>query len=108
MIENVPVPPARKFFRNVYWFYRFDCCWPYALSFFLVLVIYWLDFFFARTPYRLASLTAYLIILAYYLYNLRCFFTTGLNTRDDAFFIKYLSSKIIIWGLLLLSLYISG
>ena len=106
MQENSPVPPLKAFFGNVYAFYRRDCCWPYALSFFFVLVIYWLDFFFAHTPYRLASFCSYAILLAYYLYNLRLFFTTGLDTGNDAFFIGYLSSKIIAWGLMLVLLYL--
>ena len=92
--------------NNIYIFYRRDCCWPYAISFFLVLIIYLLDFFFADTPRHLPSLCAYIIILAYYLYNLRRYFTTGLNTTNDAFFIRYLSLKIILWGLLLAYLYI--
>lgn len=96
----------RTLLENICAFYRRDCCWPYAVSFFLVLIIYLLDFRFANTPFHLASLAAYVIILAYYLYNLRRYFTTGLNTKNDPFFIRYLSLKIILWGLLLAYLYI--
>ena len=93
------------FFKKVYQFYRHDCCWPYAASFFLVMVIYWLDFFTVKTHYRWVSLLAYAIIFAYYLYNLYYYSQGKIKARDNKFFMRYLSSKVILWGFILLLLY---
>lgn len=93
------------FIKSIYEFYRHDCCWPYAVSFFLALSIYYLDFFIVNTRYRWASLVAYGIILAYYLYNVSLYFQNKIKTKNIKFFAVFLSSKIIIWGLILTLLY---
>ncbi len=95
----------RLFFRNIYQFYRYDCCWPYAVSFLLLLVIYWLDFFIVKTRYHYASLTGYGIILAYYLYNVVLYHKGKIKVKGLKFSIRFLSFKIIIWGLVLIFLY---
>jgi len=95
----------RLFIKNIYEFYRHDCCWPYAASFFLVLSIYWLDFFIVNIRQHWASLVAYGIILVYYLYNVSLYFRNKVKTKNAKFFVVFLSSKIIIWGFILSLLY---
>jgi len=95
------------FIKNIYEFYRFDCCWPYAASFFLVLIIYWLDFFITDTRYHWPSAVAYGIILGYYLYNLHRYFHGKIKAGNVKFFVALLSSKIILWGLILALLYLT-
>ena len=95
------------FIKKVFQFYRHDCCWPYALSFFLALIIYGLDFFIVNTRYHWASLAAYGIILAYYLYIASLYHRGKVKAKDDKFSVKFLSAKIIIWGLILILLYLT-
>lgn len=92
-------------FSNIYQFYRYDCCWPYAVSFLLVLVIYWFDFFIIEARIHAASLVGYGIIFAYYLYNVFLYNKGKLKAKDLEFFIRFLSVKVIIWGFLLILLY---
>ncbi|MDD5156377.1 MAG: hypothetical protein PHF11_07870 [Candidatus Omnitrophica bacterium] len=94
------------FIRDIYGFYRHDCCWPYAASFFLVLVIYWLDFFVAGLPYHWASLSAYGTLLVYYLYSARLYSQGRIRAKNTHFFMGFLSFKIILWGALLVFLYL--
>lgn len=94
------------FIKNIYEFYRYDCCWPYAVSFFLVLSIYCLDFFIVNTRHHWASLVAYGIILVYYLYNVSLYFQNKVKAKNTKFFAAFLSSKIIIWGCILALLYV--
>lgn len=96
----------RLFIKDIYEFYRYDCCWPYAASFFLTLGIYWLDFFVADTPYHWGSLAAYAVIFAYYLYNLRLYFQGKVMMKNSRFSLVFLSSKITIWGAMLVALYL--
>lgn len=93
------------FIKNIYEFYRYDCCWPYAASFFLTLSIYWLDFFIVHTRHHWGSLVAYGIILVYYLYNIFLYFQSKVKTKNSKFFAVFLFSKIIIWGFILALLY---
>ncbi len=95
----------RLFFRNIYQFYRYDCCWPYAVSFLLVLFIYWLDFFIVKTRTHYVSLAGYGIIFAYYLYNLVLYLKGKIKAKGLKFFIRFLSVKIIILGFILTLLY---
>ena len=85
------------FFTDVYHFYRYGCCWPYSLSFFLVLAIYFLDFFVGNARHHWASLAAYGIILGYYLYS----YKGALCARDSRFFVRFLTFKISLWGIIL-------
>lgn len=96
------------FIKNIYEFYRFDCCWPYAVSFFLVLIVFWLDFFVTNIRYHWPSLVAYGIILSYYLYNLYRYFQGKIKAGNVKFFVALLSSKIILWGLILALLYLKN
>jgi hypothetical protein len=96
----------KLFIKNIYEFYQYDCCWPYALSFFLVLGVYWLDFFIAHTRYHWVSLFAYGIILAYYLYNVPLYLQGKIKAKNKQFSAIFLSSKIILWGFILAFLYI--
>ena len=97
---------AKLLAGNICDFYRHGCCWPYAVSFFLVLIIYWLDFFFVNTRCNSASLAAYGIIFAYYLRNVRLYAQAKIKAANAGFFIIFLSSKITVWGLILVSLYL--
>ena len=67
--------------------------------------MYWMDFFIVNTRYHWASLVAYGIILAYYLYNVHFYFQGKLNTKNARFFMAFLSSKVIVWGFVLILLY---
>ena len=91
-------------FKQIYHFYRYDCCWPYAVSFYLVLVIYWLDFFVGRGHRHWTSVVAFGVVFVYYLYILRLYFQGRLAGRDNRFFLGFLSFKIIIGLVLLISL----
>ena len=97
---------TKLFFKNIYEFYRYDCCWPYTASFFLALSIYWLDFFIVNTHYHWVSLVAYGIILAYYLYNVHLYLQGKVKTKNTKFSAIFLSSKIILWGFILALLYL--
>ncbi|MBU9888397.1 MAG: hypothetical protein KTQ49_00825 [Candidatus Omnitrophica bacterium] len=97
----------RTLLRKIAVFYRDDCCWPYALSFYLVLIIFAMDFGGVPTPYHGASVFSFGILLAYYLYNLRLYFRKDIRImekKDPVFFIGFLSSKIALWGLALVLL----
>ena len=96
----------QSFIKNIYKFYRYDCCWPYTVSFFLALSIYWLNFFIVNTRYHWPSLVTYGIILVYYLYNVYLYFQGKIKTMNAKFFIAFLSSKVIIWGFVLTLLYV--
>lgn len=87
--------------KNIYQFYRYDCCWPYSVSFFLVLIIYWLDFFIVNISNHWVSMVSYGVIFAYYLYNVFLSAKGRIKAGDKIFFIVFLSSKIIIWGFML-------
>lgn len=90
---------------DLYNFYRYDCCWPYAVSFPLTAVIYWLDFAPGYTGARWASFISYSIIFAYYLRNTRLYKDNRLKSHNHDFFIGFLSFKIIVLGSVLLLLY---
>lgn len=98
----------QSFIKNIYEFYRHDCCWPYAISFFLVLSIYWLDFYIVNTRYHWPSFVAYGVIFVYYLYNIYLYFQGKIktNAKNPKFFMVFLSSKVIIWGFILTLLYV--
>jgi len=90
------------FLKKLFNFYRNDCCWPYALSFYLLLIIYWLDFITPGKTYHLSSYFSYAVVLAYYFYIVYRYFKKKITDKNE-FFIKFLSLKIIIWGILLMS-----
>ncbi len=94
----------RSLLKNIYTFYRHDCCWPYAAAFFFALIVFWQDFFVAHTRYHWASLVAYGIIFAYYLDILRLYLQNGMEKKNLRFFMAFLSFKIITWGILLVLL----
>ena len=91
--------------KNIVVFYRYDCCWPYAASFFLALIIYWLDFFVTDTRRHWASLVAYGIIFAYFLHIARLYFQNKIEKKNTKFFAVFLSSKVALWGFVLALLY---
>jgi hypothetical protein len=95
----------RSLLENVRVFYRYDCCWPYAASFYLTLVIYYLDFFVTGTRCHWASPVAYGILLAYYLYNVRRYFQGRVLAKNARFLLSFLSFKIAVWGSVLCALY---
>jgi len=88
-------------FKKIYRFYRYECCWPYAVSFFFVLVIYWLDFVVAKKSDHWGSYLAYAIIFTYYLYILYRYFRGKISIDNPKFFIGFLTFKIIVWGVIL-------
>ena len=92
-----------KLIRKLLVFYKEDCCWPYSLSFFLILIVYLLEFY-SDTNSSSASLIAYLVIFAYYLYNIHLYRHNKLDAVDIVFFVKYLTFKIIVLSLLLILL----
>jgi hypothetical protein len=92
--------------EKVYRFYRHECCYPYSVSFLLVLCIYAVDFFFSDPPMLWPSLTAYLIIAGYYIQNIRFYKRNRLNSENPEFFILLLTVKIVVWGFLLSGLLI--
>lgn len=101
----------RTLLKNIAVFYRHDCCWPYSLSFYLVLVIFGMDFRGAATPYHWVSFFSYGTLLAYYLYILYLYFRkdiTIMEKKNPGFFIKFLSAKAVLWGVLLALLCAQG
>jgi len=89
----------RKLAKNIYKFYRYDCCWPYALSFYLALVIFYLEAVVIKNPSKWASILSYTILLAYYLWNRKLFDRSTLNQkRNLSFFMSFLTTKIVMWG----------
>ncbi len=94
-----------SFPRNVRTFYTRDCCWPYAASFFLALIVFGLDFSDRHSHFHWASFTAFGIILSYYLYILRLYFRKKLTKENLRFFIKFLSVKVLVLGAVLLLLH---
>ncbi|MCH7505235.1 hypothetical protein IID04_06360 [PVC group bacterium] len=93
-------------FSKIYNFYRHDCCVPYAISYYLVLAIYFLDFCVYQEPVIWPSAFGYFILFAYYLYNVRLYKSQKLHKIDLGFFIGFLTTKITIWGILLVGLVI--
>ena len=113
-IKHFPIPlrkslkvisPRGNFLEKIYRFYRYDCCWPYAVSFFLALLIYGLDFFMVHAHYHWASLASYTIILAYYLYIAYLYFQGKVKKENDKFSMVFLTSKVILLGCILILLY---
>lgn len=92
----------KRLAKNLYVFYRYDCCWPYAVSFYLVLFVYWREAVVVRDPSKWASILSYAILLFYYLY-LQKKNKTGMlkEKRNVSFFMSFLTFQIIVWGLLL-------
>ena len=68
---------------KIYRFYRSECCWPYALSFLLALLIYILDFYYADTVWMSSSILSYVILFSYYLYNVRLFKRNALHKEEE-------------------------
>lgn len=91
---------------KLYRFYRHECCYPYSVSFLLVLFIYAIDFFVSDPPMLWPSITAYLIIAGYYIQNIRFYKRNWLNSDDPEFFMLLLTVKIVLWGFLLSGLLI--
>jgi hypothetical protein len=90
--------------RKTYHFYRHDCCFPYAISFLLVLFIYTIDFYGSDQPLFWPSIASYLILAGYYVQNIRYYRKNVLTQDDPQFFILLLTVKIVLWGVLLLGL----
>lgn len=89
---------------NIWRFYARECCWPYGLSFYLVLLIFFLDFVLSPQPQIVPSMAAYGIVTAYYFQNIRYYRNKVLVSEDPHFFIRFLTCKIIVWGCILAGL----
>lgn len=87
----------RELLKKIYCFYRHDCCWPYAVSFPLVLLIYGLERQTVVGGFPWASIGAYAILFAYWGYNVYLYNTTRFAAKDGPFFIRWLSLKIAVW-----------
>jgi len=97
------IATLKKISKNIYKFYRYDCCWPYGVSFYCVLVIYYLEAVIIENPSKWASIVSYGIILAYYLWIRKLFIEKRLEQkRNVSFFMSFLTTKIIMWGAVLL------
>lgn len=96
----------RSLIKHIHAFYKYDCCWPYAVSFFLTLMIYYLDFFRAGTRCHWASPVAYGILLAYFLYNLHLYSRGKIKATNAPFALLFLSFKLTVLGLVLCLLYV--
>ncbi len=91
---------------RIYQFYRHECCFPYSISFLLVLLIYAIDFFVSDPPMLWPSIVSYLIIAGYYIQNTRYYKRNWINSDDPESFMLLLTIKIVLWGLLLSGLLI--
>jgi hypothetical protein len=96
----------RSLIKNIYVFYRYDCCWPYSASFFLALIIFWLDFFVEKTRCHWASPVVYGVILAYFLRIVQLYSQDRIEKKNLKFFMVFLSFKTVLWGILLALLYV--
>ena len=85
-------------------FYRDECCVPYAISFYLTLIIYVLDFHLAPKPLIWPSATSYAILTAYYVQIIARYRQIAREKDDPKFFISFLTLKIVLWGILLIAL----
>jgi hypothetical protein len=92
--------------ENLAHFYRKECCWPYAVAFFLTLIIYAMEWQIIDSRLPWASITAYAILTAYYWYNVWQYHTGILDGENLRFFIRFLGLKIFLWGIALLCLII--
>lgn len=88
--------------RKIYRFYRHECCFPYAISFLLVLFIYAIDFYGSDQPLFWPSIASYLVLAGYYIQNIRYYRKNVLIQDDPQLFILVLTVKIVLWGVLLL------
>ena len=87
--------------RNIRRFYARECCWPYGISFYLTLLIFYLDLVLSPHPQALPSMFAYGIITAYYFQNIRYYRKNLLSSENPGFFIGFLTFKIVTWGIIL-------
>lgn len=92
--------------KKIYIFYRHECCFPYSISFFLVLLIYAVDLYTSNKTLLLPSIFSYLIITGYYIQNIIYYKKNVIISDDPKFFILILTVKILLWGILLLGLFI--
>jgi len=90
----------KSLFVNLYNFYRYDCCWPYSVSFLLVLLIFAIENVYARSNIPWASYLSLIIISAYWLFNIKLYKKKALKTENPDFFIGWLSFKIILWSVI--------
>ncbi len=75
----------RELLEKIYYFYRDDCCWPYVVSFPLVLLIYWLERQAVADGFPWASTGAYAVLFAYWGYNFYLYNTTRFEAKDGPF-----------------------
>lgn len=85
-------------------FYRDECCVPYAVSFYLTLIVYLFDLRLAAKPLIWPSATSYAILTAYYIQNIRRYRHKTFRAHDPKFFISFLTFKIVLWGIFLIAL----
>jgi hypothetical protein len=68
--------------RKIFRFYRYECCFPYTMSFFLVLFIYAIDFGVSDQALLWPSIISYLILAGYYVQNVRYYKRNVLGSDD--------------------------
>jgi hypothetical protein len=90
--------------KKIYIFYRYECCFPYSISFLLVLLIYSLDFYTLEKAKVWPSLISYIILAGYYVYNVSCYRKRILPSHDPKFYMSILSIKVFLWSVFLLAL----
>lgn len=95
---------GQRLVSKIYRFYRYECCFPYSISFLLVLFIYAIDFFISDKLMLWPSILSFLIIAAYYVLNLAKYRKNRLSSDDPKFFISLLTIKTVLWGCLLVAL----
>jgi len=99
------IKALQKLSKNIYRFYRYDCCWPYSVSFYLVLVIFWCEAIWIQNPSKWASISSYAILLFYYLYNRKLAKQNRIkDKRNLTFFLSFLGFKIFLWGIFLIKI----
>jgi len=106
-LGEVALMTGNAIFSKLYRFYRYECCVPYSISFFLVLFIYAIDFFLSDKLLLWPSILSFLIIAAYYVLNLAKYWKNSLSSDDPKFFIYLLTVKMALWGGLLVALIIA-
>ena len=94
--------------KKTYRFYRHECCFPYSISFLLVLLIYSMDFYILEKTKIWPSLISYIIVTGYYV-KIFSYYRRGILStlsHDPKFIISILSIKVFLWGILLFALII--
>ena len=94
----------KEILKMTWRFYRHECCFPYTLSFLLVLLIYITDFHILEKTMLWPSIISYGIITGYYVQILSYYRRKVLFSDNPKFFILILGFKILLWGIILFTL----